>query len=758
MPAAPQPAPQPEPCYHGTPYGVRGYAAGDGLLGTLDPLRLLHVLRKKWLTVAIALLLAGAGAAHYLSTTVKIYRATSLIEMSLRRPRLMTQQAAVIEDPGASTQSEEIFNTRLEKFKSRTLAQAAAERLLKDCPDAATPSRPAPSRLAPLLARVGAAAASTNRPALPGASWQMCFAADLKLTLLRRTRLVRAEFDHPDPAIAAAACNAFADAAVASAYDENRVSSDAAVVWMETQAGTQRKTLGTTDDALLKFRQDNKIDILESQRKTVNESLLDFNTALVALEGDVARTADLLAAMNAIPLTPENAGKLPASIPRADEIRPALDRWLTAITDRNTLLGNYTPKHPEVRAKSAMVELYRAQATEALVRAKATVTSNLALLQTQAESLSQKKAEQARLASDLDLQIVERKTRLSALERERDVAELAYRGILNRIQEARLAADETTATLKIAERATAPSQPVSPRPARIVALALLLGLMGGLGLALLQDSLGDQVAAPGDIEATGMAKVVAVIPHDKGRDRYSVATSASALHRTEFSEAFAGLRLMLESPQYKAHSRVVLLASTMPTEGKTVTACNLALTCARHGEKTLLIDFDLRRPRLVGVFPLPPGQQSLVDFLVQDAHAADPSMLVYTHAGTPGLSLIAGRAAPHSHSELLSAKGLSVLLGWARTQFDRVILDGPPLGVASDSLALAAHADTVLVVARHGRTRKRMLRQTLHLLREAGVGTMALILNDVRGSRGAYGYGAYPSYAYYKDYADAAGS
>ena len=733
-PQTPQTPPNPvEPVpsrnYGGAPYGNPYYGGapdeGGGLLGSLDPRRLLRVARKNWLTILLVLLFAGTAAYYYLSTTQKVYQATSLVELSVRRPRIMTQQAAVIEDQGASSQSEEIFNTRLEKFKGRAMQEAAMARYRKAHPDCK----------------------------LQDEDFKGLF-GNLNLTLLRRTRLVKIEFKHTDPGFAAEFCTAFAEAAEASVYDENRIASDAAVIWLETQCATQRTEVEKADAKLMKYRQENKIDVLESQRKTVDNALMDFNKVLVDLESQEAKERELLTTITAVELKPENVGKLPASIPRADEIKAAMDKWMVALAERDALMSKYTAKHPEVQARDGIVAMCRSQALDALNRARSTSASNLELLRKQAESLRQKKADQARLAADLELQIVERRTQLSALERTRDASDAAYRGILNRIQEARMAADENTATVKIVERAAVPEMPVRPKPALIIALAILLGLMGGFGLALLQDSLGDRLESPHELEVTGETKVLAVIPHAKTKDRASIATASATLCHSEVAEAFAGLRAMLDSSQYKTHNGVILLSSSMPEEGKTITACNLAITYARHGEKTLLIDFDLRRPRLAGIFPLPAKHQSLSEFLAAGAPEASFATLAYTTTIVPGLSVMAGRPAPHSHPELVNENKLAAFLHWARTNYDRVILDAPPLGLVSDALSLAALADAVLVVARPEVSRKRAVWHTLHRFREAGVGVLVTIVNDVDFSRTAYGYGAgyYHSYAHYKAY------
>lgn len=711
---------------YGAPYGQTAYSGGaesSGIFGSLDLFRLLRVLRKKWLTILLVLIFAGVAAAYYIYTTPKIYRASSLVELSVRRPRLLAQQGAVIEDQG-SLQSEEVFNTRLEKFKSRGLMEDTKRRILKQYP----------------------------QNALTDNEWFGMLRKNLTLTLLRRTRLVKVEFSHTDPQFAADVCRLFSVAAEASVYDENRVSSDAAVAWLEEQSVAKKTELAKADQALLTYRQENKIDALEGQRKTVDESLLSFNKSLVDVESQEAMSRDLLNMIQAVDLQPENSGKVPASIPHGGEIKAALDKWTIAVAERDALRSKYTAKHPEVEAKEKMVALYRSQAFEAMNQAKATAASNLGLLTQQAESLRKKKAEQATLAAELELQIVERRTRLAALERSRDACDSSYRGIVNRIQEARLAADENTATVKIVELPSVPERPVKPVPTLVVALALALGLIGGIGLALVTDTLEDHVAGPNDIEMGVGVKVLAMIPNMPGVKRRDIATASMNQRFSQLAEAFAGLRSMLDSSQYVNCSKVILIASSMPEEGKTITSCNLAIACAKNGQKVLLIDFDLRRPRLVNIFPMPGTGHGLLDFLASSKEGADFAKLTYA-TDCPNLSAIASRPVHGaSPAEQVGSQKVVELLTWARSTFDRVIIDAPPLGLVSDALVLAGLADCVLVMARPEKSRRRAVAHTVQRFREAGVQVIAGVMNDIDFAKGAY-YSQYSPYSHYKAYA-----
>ena len=728
--APPQPIYQRQAPYYAPPdYGEP--PATPGLLGQLTLSRLLRILRKKWLTILLVLGFSCLGAALYLHFTPKVYSASSLIELSARRPRILTQQAAVIDEQGSGS-SDEIFSTQLEKFKSPAILADAAERLRQKRPDLK----------------------------LNADEFMNFFSDGINLSMVRKTRLLQITVAHTDPQLAANACNAFAEAAEASVYEEKRRTSDAAVDWLETQVVAQRHELEKMDNNLLQFRQDQKLDALERQRKVVEDSLLSFNKTLVEIESEVTRSKELLAALSNVDIKPETAGQLPVSVPRADEIKTAMEKWMSAVATRDVLMTRYTARHPEVELNEKMIALYRSQALGALERARTTVAATLALLGQQAEGLRRETARQGKLASDLELQIMEGKARLTGLERARDASDIAYRGLLTRIQEARMAADENTATAKIYGRAAIPRYPVKPIPVRIWMLALVLGLMAGAGLGLVKDNLEDRVTESHDIEAMAGAQVMALVPHVANLRRKDLATASLNNSFGQIAEAFAGLRSVLDSARYKNHSQVILVASSFPKEGKTITSCNLAIAFAKKGQRTLLVDFDLRRPQLIGIFPVPAGRRYLGDFLADEDANGEVTGLAYATA-CENLSVIVSQSNQDAHAaekpvhaaDLVGGKNTANLVAWARRNFDRVILDAPPLGLVSDAFVLSGLADCVLVMVRPEVSRKRALQQTLHRFR--GVGGMeqvALVVNDVNFSKHYFSPLYHHYYGHYAGY------
>ena len=241
-PSLPVPSGRPPPVQYGGPVAGAAYAgdppADAGPLNSLDPLRLLHIARKKWLTLMLAVLFALGAAMFYLSTTTKIYQSRALIELSARRPRILNKQDALIEDPSAAMQSEDTLNTQIEKFKSRTMLPHVVACYREKYPEEKISDQELTYRLQ----------------------------GRANFAMLRHTRLVLVTVQSDDPEFVVKACDAFAAGAEASARAENRSVSDSAVAWLEAQATAQKSKLEEADKELLDARLKDKLDVLEGQR------------------------------------------------------------------------------------------------------------------------------------------------------------------------------------------------------------------------------------------------------------------------------------------------------------------------------------------------------------------------------------------------------------------------------------------------------------------------------------------------------------
>ena len=286
----------------------------------------------------------------------------------------------------------------------------------------------------------------------------------------------------------------------------------------------------------------------------------------------------------------------------------------------------------------------------------------------------------------------------------------------------------------VVKSAELPSDPVEPTPARTGVLALAVGLLLGLGAAFLVDHLDDAIATTEDIEAVTASPVLATVPVHPPPDNRPIALSEPADHAVEI---YRGLRTNVQFLGLDRPMRILQVTSSLPGEGKTTTASNLAVVLAEAGHQVVLVDADLRKSRLHEVFSVN-RRPGLTDLLM-----GDPIDLAVTDLAD-GLHVIASGNVPANLSEMLASDRTAKLLEELSARYEYVILDSAPILPVADSLALAAAVDGVLFVTQARRASQRNLADALERLQRVSQPPIGMILNQAKTRRhgsGAYGYG-----------------
>lgn len=297
----------------------------------------------------------------------------------------------------------------------------------------------------------------------------------------------------------------------------------------------------------------------------------------------------------------------------------------------------------------------------------------------------------------------------------------------------------------VEQRASIPDHPVSPKTTRNLAIGLALGVVLAIGFAFLRDLLDNTVKDRANLEELTGVSVVGSIPLDKERRR----TPAKPFDNdnSAFAEAFRKLRTNLQFLRVDNPPRVIVVTSSMPSEGKSTTAINIALALAENDNTVALVDGDLRRPRLdkylgvigsVGFSTVLAGRASLNDVMQKTAF--------------PGVTVLTSGAVPPNPSELLGSLAAKKVLDELRAHFDYVVIDSSPLLAVTDAAILAAGSDGVLVVARYGETKREQLSHAIGSLRSVGAPILGAVFT-ITPARGGASY----SYSYY-GYGDGATS
>lgn len=314
------------------------------------------------------------------------------------------------------------------------------------------------------------------------------------------------------------------------------------------------------------------------------------------------------------------------------------------------------------------------------------------------------------------------------------------------VAELETAPGKSTAPVKasIVDRATSPGSPVSPQPVRNIGLALILGLLIGGGLAVVRDSSDTRITTDDDLdEATNNAPVLGNIHFDKSAARHPLVTDLKA--HAPRAEAFKVLRTNLQFINVDGQSnKVFVVTSAVPGEGKSSTTCNLALTLAQAGQRILLIEGDLRRPRATHYLGLENtvGVTTVLLGRVALEQAAQPVL--------HGCDLLASGAIPPNPAELLQSGAMHGLIAAARTEYDIVLIDAPPLLPVTDAAILAATTDGAILVVHHGSTTREQLQASVSRLESVDARLLGTIVNmspQPKRGRSSYGYGYGYGYA-----------
>jgi capsular exopolysaccharide synthesis family protein len=298
----------------------------------------------------------------------------------------------------------------------------------------------------------------------------------------------------------------------------------------------------------------------------------------------------------------------------------------------------------------------------------------------------------------------------------------------------------------IVDDASTPDAPVSPQPPRNLALAAVLGLLLGLGAAVLRELLDTTVKTHEDIEEIAGTAVMGNIAFDPEAVKSPLITSLGT-HAPRV-EAFRVLRTNLQFVNVDSDSKVFVVTSSLPEEGKTTTATNLAITLAQAGQRVLLVEADLRRPKVsnnlkletaVGLTTVLVGRIPLED-AVQDYSVEN-------------LSVLTSGTIPPNPAELLQSQAMSDVLREMRASYDTIIVDAPPLLPVTDAALLTAQSDGALIVVRHSKTTKDQLQHAMDRLEAVDGRALGVVLNMVPNRRGSDVYGDGYGYGYGYGYA-----
>ena len=670
------------------------------------------LLRHKWTILSAVVVALVMGTVIAFSTT-PIYEAVGRIVINREGAETAGLKNS---DAGASDSYDDYMvamDTQTHVLQSDAIAKLVISKLSLDS-DAA-------------FAGKGAAAASSAADIEPHREAALVgkFHRSLQINSIPRTRLLEIRFSSPDPILAAKAVNSGIDTYIEQNYKTHLEATTRTSDWLTQQLSELQMKVQESQEKLVQYQKEHGILGIDEKENIITSKLDELNKQLTAAEGDRMQKESV---------------------------------YRLASSGDPDLLSNLDPSSPLVRLRSQEADLHR-QLAQASVKFESSYPKVEELNNELGAVQADIKIEIARLAAKY------KKDYLTALEREkllraslenqkteenqlnesaieysllkRDVESnrQLYEGLLQKLKEAGVMTGLRSSNVRIVDPASAPTAPATPNIPRNLLMSLLVGLAGGVSLAFILESRDNTVHSLEQAQMITSLPSLAVIPlafrssralRQVKRRTQTAAASAAALHpKSQIAEAYRALRTSILLSRTGQSTKVLMVTSALPQEGKTTTSVNLAIVLAQRDARVLLIEGDMRRAGISQVFDFE-SDTGLSTVLGGNTVA---QVAIRSVPGVPNLSVLPAGPVPLNPSEMLASPRMRDLLASLSSEFDYVIIDTPPVLSVTDAVLLSKLSDATLLVIRAGVTSKAALRRVYDVLAQVDAHIMGVILN-----------------------------
>ena len=580
------------------------------------------------------------------------------------------------------------------------------------------------------------------------------------------TRLISIKFTHANPVVAAKVANAIANAFVLSNLEQKTKFTNTTGDFLQQRIAELQAQIRADEERLINYAKGHEILSLDAAQNTVVDRLSGLNKALLEAEND-RKIAEAAYRVNKEPGAAEVAGAGGTK---------ELEGQLTLLKQKRAqLLVDNTEEWPEVKEVEKQIAALEKDIEEA--RSKVVSSQSKTLEVRYHEALDREQA----LRSAFEQQRGATRTQNEAainyhiIQQETETNKSLLDGLLQRAKENDVILAGTPNNLHVTDYATPPRVPIGPNRLQGIVLAFLFSLGFGVCLATMLEYLDDSVRSSDDVNRMLGLPTLATIPVLKnGRSRRLVTDGVTALqlrngngngngHRngnvkvnptllldlenhSPLAEAYRHLRTSVLLSSAGRAPKTVVVTSCVPSEGKTTTSINLAVTLAQTGARVLVIDGDMRRPSVHSAFSAD-NKRGLSNLLSNDMSEAE-MLLHIQHEKESGLYLLTSGPVPPNPAELVGSDQMrKIILELGRT-FDHIVIDSPPVASFTDGILLAAISDGVILVIHANECSRKVVQRSKQALQDVGAKVLGVVLNRVNLRSVDY----YQSYRYYGSY------
>ncbi len=705
------------------------------------------IVRRRWLIVGtfLAALVVTAG---YSLRLPKVYSASMTLVIETAAPKVLG--AGNVQDVAESSApfwvSKEYYETQFNVMKSRAVADRVAQMVRTARDDKflgldLVPSEDARVAGLKALAALRAQIIGSAEPAT-------VLTGRLQVEPVKDSRIARLSVDDLDPVLAAAIVNAFARAYMEHNLASKSLTTTEASESLETQLPDLEAKLDRSALELSNFKKshdivsnswEDKQNVFALRYARINEEL----TATRVKKAGVKARADAIASLQKD--LPEDQVARAALVPSnvSGTVQTMKIKVLDLRSECADLEERMLPAHPKLAScRQRLASAERALNVEvdtALATARAEYADIVATEKNLLADLSATKSE-AMTATDFEPEYLK-------LKRAHEYNLKLYDVALKSLKESSLSGSTRLNNVTLLDTALPPTGPSKPNTRNMLMIGALLGLLLGLGLAFGLELLDNTITSQEQIEERLGLTFLGILPsiNEKERGDGPHDLIVAEAPKSAVAECCRAIRtnLLFMSPEKPL--KTLLVTSAGPRDGKTTTAVSLAITMAKSGNRVLLVDADLRRPRVHSAFKVPNGDG--LSSLILGRGTLEGFA---KSSGIDGLSILTCGPVPPNPAELLHTQAFVDLMKHAATTFDRVIIDSPPIGAVSDAVVMSTQVDGTVLVLKSGVTSKDMARRTVRALRDVKARVLGAILNDIDlEDRQAGGYYYYTKYGYY---------
>ena len=602
------------------------------------------------------------------------------------------------------------------------------------------------------------------------------FNAHLTVSPVQDTRLIQVIFEDPDAHFAADTANALIDQYVKDRLGRRNSSTVQASEWMTGEINDLKGQVQTAEQKLIDYQRQSGLIVLPSvgagggsgaqagaAAPSVTSPVLDrltqLNTNLVAAEANritleaiyrLAKAGDVDA------LTSMASGMQGASSGSSSQTAGMFDGLLALRLQQTNLklqltsaMQTFGPKNPHLIDLDKQLEALDERIHEELERILNTTEMNYEVAKQAEDGIRKAYTDEEHEAYKMN----DSEIRLAVLQQEADSTRALYEDLYTKLQESKLSEGTQSSNIAVISRGLPAHKPMHPKVGLNAAIGLLAGLVIGIVATFALDALDDTVTTTAEVEKLTGLPVLAAIPlfnttaapmagkSTYGRKSKEADLSPGAKSDSQASEAYRALRTTILLSQPGSPPRTLLMASALPSEGKTTTCYGLGACFAILGTRVLVIDADLRRPTLhnkAGV----QNSDGLSNLLTSNSA---PNDAIVSDPKVENLFILPSGPVPPNPAELLGSKVFDRLLETLAKEFDLVLIDSPPTMIVADGLVISAKVDRVIVVLRSGATSRSALVRVVESFRRNKANLLGLVLNrvDTRSTEYYYDQGYY---------------